>query len=205
MTKGHMTYLGGGEQQHQPSGARKYTGAVAKGYDAKREDSPKWKAEQEMLEAIIKDLPPGTKVLDIPTGTGRLIPALCAKKLPFVAADVSQDMLIEALKKVPADYAAGEYSLVSANVIDMPFGNEQFDISFMIRLTRWLDPKQRRDALDELCRVTSDRVYFTARVGDSEHQYTFAQIEADTPEGWEYVPDQIGDDPYYMLIELERI
>src|SRR3990167_5525647 len=56
------------------SGAGKYNGAIAKGYDAKREDSEKWKAEDRIMRGMLTDLPRGTSVLDVPVGTGRFIP-----------------------------------------------------------------------------------------------------------------------------------
>jgi hypothetical protein len=58
-----MSYIGSPEPQY---GARKYTGSVATGYDAKRVESPKWAAEQAIIEGIIDSFPKGSFVLDVP-------------------------------------------------------------------------------------------------------------------------------------------
>ena len=57
-------------------GAAKYHGAIAQGYDQKREESPKWQIEQKVIEGWLADLPMGDWVLDCPAGTGRFIPVL---------------------------------------------------------------------------------------------------------------------------------
>ena len=55
-------------------GAEKYVGQVAQGYDAKREQSPKWQIEQRVIEDMLSDLPAESVVLDCPVGTGRFLP-----------------------------------------------------------------------------------------------------------------------------------
>src|SRR3982751_5461984 len=73
----------------------KYFGAVASAYDAHRLDD-KWIAEQEAVEGLLSEVPAGSKVLDAPTGTGRLIPLLIDRGLAVHGVDVSADMLGEA-------------------------------------------------------------------------------------------------------------
>jgi ubiquinone/menaquinone biosynthesis C-methylase UbiE len=208
MTKGKMIYggpAGGAMADAGPMGARKYEGAVAAGYDAKREDSPKWKAEQELLQGIINGLPSTAKVLDVPVGTGRLIPAFNNNKIDWTGVDVSCDMLDKAAKKM--EEGGPKCRLITGSVLDLPFGNREFDVSFMIRLTRWLTPEQRRQAIAELCRVTDDMVLFTARVAGHPACYTMQAIHADVAanDGWQlHTAHQIGDDEYYALIEARR-
>ena len=51
-----------------------YKGDVAKLYNKNRTSSLKWKREQKIMEKIISNFSPKSIILDIPVGTGRLIP-----------------------------------------------------------------------------------------------------------------------------------
>src|SRR3990167_4996747 len=81
-------------------GARKYSGEVAQGYDQKREDSPKWQAEQSIVESMLNELPFGSWILDCPCGTGRFFEFYHKKNFLFRAIDASADMLRLAAQKV---------------------------------------------------------------------------------------------------------
>src|SRR3990167_6389150 len=80
-------------------GAEKYHGPVAENYDAKREETPKWQAEQRIVEDMLSDLPSGSWVLDCPVGTGRFLQFYAGKGFIVRAMDLSSDMLDKARKK----------------------------------------------------------------------------------------------------------
>ena len=81
-------------------GAGKYHGAIAEGYDAKRENTPKWIIEQKFIEDMLSTLIEGSWILDIPCGTGRFFKFYQERKHIVRALDMSQDMLNEARLKV---------------------------------------------------------------------------------------------------------
>src|SRR5688572_22808680 len=104
-------------EQH---GARKFQGATAKNYDKKREDSPKWQIEQQVIEDMLSDLPSGDWVLDCPAGTGRFFKFYHDKGLLFHGVDASHDMLVEALQKVVDPHKA---KLHVGDIRDLSFLN----------------------------------------------------------------------------------
>ena len=64
MSVGLMEYLP--DPSEAGHGARKYSGEVAQGYDQKREDSPKWQAEQAIIESMLDELPSDACVVSFP-------------------------------------------------------------------------------------------------------------------------------------------
>lgn len=194
-----MIYI---DKEHDGSAdwaTRKYHGAVATGYNAKRENSPKWIAEDKIIKGILSDLPESTKVLDIPTGTGRFLPYMVEKKFQVYAVDVSEDMLKEA-HKVGGDkvnYRVGNVLQLESDSTDV------VDVSLMIRLTRWLSHDDRHKALVGLQNVTKSRIVFTARVANHPHAYEYKDIKKSLY-GWKISQDhQVGDDENYRVIVLE--
>jgi len=182
-------------------GVRLYSGRIAESYDKRRDQSPKWIAEQDMLEKIITAMPNHFDVLDVPVGTGRLIPLFEQAGVRYVGIDVSDDMLKLAAEKMEGGKGRGE--LAQGSVISMPCEDKVFDASFMIRLTRWLTPDERRQALMELGRVTKGSIIFTARIANNPKAYPLEAINADIPEGFRLQEHhQIGDDQDYRMVVL---
>lgn len=178
--------------------ARKYTGAVASGYDAKRQESPKWHAENERVHAELEDFMPGDRVLDVPVGTGRFLEMYEEKGFSVTGVDISVDMMVEAAQK-----GDGHTELQTGDVRKLEFKDDEFEVSIMCRLTRWLSPEDRIKALKELQRVTTKRILFTARVANHPHAYPYTEIDK-ALDGWSIVRNHgIGDDDDYRLIVLE--
>ena len=177
---------------------RKYHGPVASGYDAKRQQSPKWRAENELFRQELQDLDARSTVLDVPIGTGRFMELYDEFDLHPTGVDVSRDMLAEAAKKT-----SGHAQLQIGDVRELNFDGRSFDAAVMCRLTRWLSPEDRTIALGELQRVAKKRILFTARVANHPHAYSYEAIDKALV-GWSIVRNhQIGDDDDYRLIVLE--
>lgn len=187
--------------QKTTHGARKYVGDVATGYDAKRQAAPKWAAEQRIIEAIIDDLPEGSTVLDVPVGTGRFISAYERNGHIWTGVDASQDMIFEAKKKI-ADASTGRERTCQCEVgrLDHFFEKNEFDLSIMCRLTRWLTPEQRTQAMAQLKRVTKSAIVFTARVADHPYAYPYEDIKRDLGPDWVIESDWSADGPNYCVI-----
>lgn len=100
--------------------------------------------EQGMLIKIMGDLQ-GKKVLDIGCGTGRLIKKMVEKGGIVTGADISPEMLKIAKKKFD------ELEFVEADIENLPFKNESFDVvvaAFVI-----VHLKDLKRAFDEVYRV----------------------------------------------------
>jgi ubiquinone/menaquinone biosynthesis C-methylase UbiE len=195
-----MSYIGSNPTQ----GARKYTGSVATGYDAKRTESPKWHAEQAILEGIIDALPNGSRILDVPVGTGRLIPAYERNDHQWVGIDLSTDMLDESAAKVTKPELALMLQCDVTKLDHIKF-SDNFDCAFMIRLTRWLNPEQRTIALKQLQRVSRRKIVFTARIANHPYAYPLEAIEAAIEPGWKLAENIEAGEPEYRVFVLERI
>lgn len=197
MSESLMSYIGSNPTQ----GPRKYTGSVASGYDAKRVESPKWAAEQAIIEGIIDAMPKGSTILDVPVGTGRFIPAYERNEHNWSGADISEDMLKEADgKRTRQDI--GQLGL--ASITDIPINNGSFALSIACRITRWLNPEQRTVALKELQRVTTGKIVFTARIANHPYAYPVEAIEA-ALDGWKIASNIEAGEPDYRVFVLERV
>lgn len=179
-------------------GAGKYHGAVAHGYDAKREQSPKWFLEQNIIEDMLSDLPKGSWVLDCPCGTGRFFGFYHKKGFIFRGIDRSVDMLRHAADKVIDPMTA---RLAEGDVRALPAPDKCVDASIMCRLTRWLSPADCQQAMRELQRVSRQKIIFTARVANHQHARTIDLFES-ALNGWKIARNEAGADIDYRVIEL---
>jgi SAM-dependent methyltransferase len=94
-------------------------------------------------------------ILDVPCGRGRLL-AACAARAPaarLLGVDVSRDMAAQARAAVPGSH------IQVGSVYRLPFRDLTFDAVLCHESFMHFD--EPRAALDELCRVSRDRVYFS--------------------------------------------
>lgn len=199
MNQSLMSYIGSNPTQ----GARKYTGSVASGYDAKRVESPKWAAEQAIIEGIIDALPNGSLVLDVPVGTGRFVPAYERNEHDWVGVDLSADMLAETRAKVTKPEFG---NLVAGDVtrLDEFVSEGAVDLAVMCRLTRWLSQVQRMVALKQLQRVARQKIAFTARIANHPYAYPLDDIESALEPGWRIADNIVCGEDAYRVFVLER-
>lgn len=201
---GLMQYL-----DDQPSGADKYHGAIATGYDEKREGDAKWQVEQAVIMDMLGDLPKGSWVLDIPCGTGRFFEFYRDRGFLVRAVDRSEDMLNLAVEKV-AGYTperalpkGWNFGLGDVRSLD-GMADQSSDAAVMCRLTRWLSPSDCIVAFRELMRVTRKRVIFTARVRNHPHARPYELIyQALHGTPWRVARDEAGYVEDYRIIALE--
>ena len=179
-------------------GARKFHGAVAQGYDAKREQSPKWLIEQKHIEGFLSDLPDGATVLDVPCGTGRFFDYYNRRNFDVLAMDLSKDMLDIAATKIRDPK---KYQFAQGTICQIPLADKTADASVMCRVTRWLTPDECVQALKEMQRVTKDRIILTARVRNHPHARSYELINS-ALDDWAIARDEAGVDLDYRVIEL---
>jgi ubiquinone/menaquinone biosynthesis C-methylase UbiE len=180
-----------------------YTGAVAESYDARRTGQVKWQREQEILGAIIKGLPEGSSVLDIPCGTGRLFTFFALRRLKVAAMDISGDMLKKAREKGPVD----GITLGPGDIFNIPLPDGAVDTAFAIRIMNRIGAADVPLALKELQRVTNKRVIFNLRLpGNPKHRHPveMSVVEGALEPGWRIAENVEIHEPTFRMITLER-
>ena len=138
----------------------KYQGSVARDYDAKRRGS-KWAAELKAAKELIRRVPSGSKALDVPVGTGRLIPVLASCSLFVTGLDVSSDMLAEAEES--SARAGARAQLVQGDIRKLPFVDNSFELVTCVRFLNWIDMQGVAGVMGELSRVSSDKLLVGVR------------------------------------------
>lgn len=178
-------------------GARKYFGVVAASYDAKRENQEKRAHEREIIEAMLADLKPGTKVLDVPVGTGWMIPYCQSRGFEVVGIDRSPDMLREAAEKwiVPI-------RLLKVDIRSIPYLDKTFDVALMVRVTRWLSREDCRKAIREVARVTRQRIIFSTRIVHRRYPALSRPLDLFALDGWTIVRREEADGADYVIVEM---
>ena len=76
-----------------PEMEHRYEGNGAIQYEANRAEQLAWKREETGIRNLCKRLPSGSRILDIPCGTGRLLPLFDQFQHQISGADISLDML----------------------------------------------------------------------------------------------------------------
>jgi len=150
----------------RPVAVRYQDRVVAQDYDQRRFHSPagrykNWRLSR-LLTKIVKGLPAGSAVLDIPCGTGRIDNWLLKVPLRVVAADISQAMLGVARQKVWPTSPRLEFLRADANHLPFRFGC--IDVVLSIRFLHLLDRQARFRVLNELVRVSRRWVVIEYRV-----------------------------------------
>jgi ubiquinone/menaquinone biosynthesis C-methylase UbiE len=100
------------------------------------------------LMASRLDIMLNARVLDVGTGTGVLLPFICEKSRQVVALDFAEEMLHQARTK---DFP-GSVDYLHADVINLPIGDDIFDITICYSSFPHFQDKPK--ALAEIARVT---------------------------------------------------
>jgi 2-polyprenyl-3-methyl-5-hydroxy-6-metoxy-1,4-benzoquinol methylase len=134
---------------------------VARSYVHKKNvrDSSKNRREMACIVQALEGVAAGSRVLDLPCGTGRLESMLLDKGFEVVAADYSlpmieaaRDYYAETLLKDPARSA--RLSFVQQDVMNTTFDDDWFDAVICNRLIHhYPEPETRRRVLTELARI----------------------------------------------------
>jgi ubiquinone/menaquinone biosynthesis C-methylase UbiE len=111
----------------------------------------------------VGDLPPGSAVLDVPTGGGVALRGVKpGQGLRYVAADISPEMLRRAERAARARGVEDQVELRSADVEQLPFDDGEFDLCVSFAgLHCFPDP---RAAVREIARVVRPGGQFTGSV-----------------------------------------
>lgn len=132
-----------------------YIGQRVAVYDQKRHRQTEWQRENAIVRQWCSTVPTGSRVLDIPCGTGRLFPFFFARGLRVVGADLSEEMMAmipDALRTSPL-----LEGLERCDAADLPYPDGHFDYVVCLRLFHLGGlPKEVQDRiLVELMRVAA--------------------------------------------------
>ena len=136
---------------------QRYTGARAQDYDARREGTAKWEAEQAIVERLLRSLPSGCSLVDIPVGTGRFLPLYRQLGIHATGMDVSQDMLARAREKCE------DATLGLSDIRRIDASDRQYDCALCVRFLNWVGGPALKAAVRELARVSRQHVILGVR------------------------------------------
>jgi SAM-dependent methyltransferase len=122
-------------------------------YERKRYSTPDQRLvdrrERKILRRILKGLGPFHRVLDIPSGYGRLYKILRETSSLYFGSDISIGMISRLREK------SGGGREVVGDIFSLPFRDESFDLVLSWRIFQHIgDGEKRMRALSELSRVT---------------------------------------------------
>jgi len=138
---------------------KKYHGAMAKGYRAKRIKQLRWKLENDAVAKFLEN--EKGSVLDVPCGEGRFLKLFVGLKLhPIMGVDASEEMLKLAAKR---GWLAAE--LENGDATKLRFASCEYDIAICIRFLDLIPEGDMRAVVRELCRIADRVVVLTIRLG----------------------------------------
>jgi ubiquinone/menaquinone biosynthesis C-methylase UbiE len=140
--------------------ATKYSGLTAAEYERDRVGK-KWNAEHDAIEQLLEGVPRGSTVLDIPVGTGRLLPYFKRRDFEISGVDISADMLAQARSAAQSSGASVRFT--QADVRSAPFEDESFDLVVCIRFLNLVDEPGLELVLSELARLSRRRLLVGVR------------------------------------------
>lgn len=144
--------------------ASRYSGKQARTYDQVRNKQIRWHKENEIVAAMLADVRRGSRVLDVPVGTGRFFPLYDKLGFRVEGVDGSEDMLTEAGKKARRCTPTPVLSVGDAT--SLLYKAREFDASVCVRFLNLIDEESVRATMRELFRVTRSRIVLTIRLGD---------------------------------------
>ena len=142
---------------------------TAEQYDRKRFESIsgtvfQW-AEKRVLQHIVRQVPPGSLVLDAPCGTGRLLPLYLSEGFKILGVDISGEMIHVARRRTAKWNGKTNFSRM--DFVQIPLVDRSVDTVFSIRFLPHFPPDERVQMLREFCRVSRNRVVISLSISNA--------------------------------------
>jgi ubiquinone/menaquinone biosynthesis C-methylase UbiE len=137
---------------------------IALGYDKHRFRSLKGRLVDKREKCLISkaiafaNILPPAKILDVPSGTGRLSHVLAEKGFHVTGVDISSAMIEESYKKLSKRSPKDKVIFEIGDAESLSFPDSFFDVGVSLRLFGHLPPKNRQGILNELSRVSKSFV-----------------------------------------------
>jgi len=144
--------------------ATDYYGTKASVYDKNNEHTVKWNNEQRIVENWLSTTQPTSSVLDIPCGTGRFFDLYERRYLFYTGIDMSTEMLSQAKAKASDLHCI---DLIQYSIFNIHALKRKWQTSICVRLLNFFTTSEAIEALDILCKCTSEQLIFSMRTGDS--------------------------------------
>lgn len=148
------------------------------------------------IDRLLETLPPGSKVLDVGSGTGHLASYIKNKGFTVYGLEPSQNMLKFARSNFPdIDFREG----IS---VELPFDNDTFDLVISIEVLRYLHKDEVKESYKEILRVLKkDGVLFTTHVNKyaSDFYYFFYYLK----KGVKKIQKELYHNCYFTTPEKE--
>ena len=172
-----------------------YHGDVAKDYLTKRLQQESWHVEQAVVRELLRQIPDGTIVLDVPFGTGRFVDMFLEKRMSVYGIDISQDMLDAAREALQSSYDKCRIKLGSAE--SLPYQDEFFDVVVCFRFFGLISFEMAKKVLAEIHRVTKNQGKLIIRVPVRKDS-----IEDDSkPKGYESVQGRLLESELFTVFK----
>lgn len=172
-----------------------YYGDTAHNYLQLRAQQQHWQLEQAAIEALAARFPEGTRVLDVPFGTGRFVPFYLAKGMVVYGLDASEDMLALARKSLGDKYYMCNVQMGDA--IRLPYQDNFFDLVVCVRfLSHVVSFSVAKAVLGEIWRVTRSHALLQFRVRREDVPSTRP------PRPFEAMGDRLSQDALVRLLNV---
>lgn len=183
-----------------------YRGAKAAKYDAVRKDKKKWKDEHDTIHLFMRDLKPGTKVLDVPVGTGRMLKFFEKSGFDVTGVDSSEDMLALAGK-----LKVKNVILKQGDATKLEFKDKSFDAVLCLRLLHLVPEKEMQKIMKELTRVAKGLMIVTIQLNTEYYEGQDTVTHVDTKFrtlikrlGWDIADTKKLTGAGWHVMKLER-
>jgi ubiquinone/menaquinone biosynthesis C-methylase UbiE len=155
-----------------------YRNEVVRNYNKERTTSTKWKREQKEVEKIISSFPANSTFLDLPIGTGRLLPLFQKYDQKVYGVDISKDML-NYIKESELNVSS-IIELIEGDAENIPLPTNSVDAVFCLRLLNLVPINVCTNIIREFTRVSAGDVIFQVRVNQKVSLLTlFIKILSD--------------------------
>lgn len=156
----HRSIAPAASQSHDQTRLRFDSCAAAARYPSEFGDSFRARRELRCLQNCLAHVESGSKVLDLPCGSGRLLPWLCEHGFQLTAADFSPHMVEKASRFVESKLGPDTpIRFEVRDVMQSKFETAEFDAILCHRLFHhFTEPEARITALRELHRISSGPV-----------------------------------------------
>jgi len=134
-----------------------YTTEVAANYDDIRKKDRYWNWEDMVLEKSFSLLNSGDNIVDCPFGTGRFLPLY--KKLNIVGIDISEDMLLQAKKKVNEKGMENKVKLFKTDLNEFKSGEHNLKALVSFRLLHLISPDKVEEYTRNLAKMPSQYIF----------------------------------------------
>ncbi len=130
--------------------------------------------EKRALRKALKGILPGSRTLDLPVGTGRMMRLLLAEGFRVVGADISSEMLKRTI--IGQDNSEHSLYLVQADSELLPFKTGSFDYVVSFRFFPHLPPDIRKNILAEMIRVSRKGIIANYYLKNNNFLWCFDRI-----------------------------